>query len=229
MDDEEVHCKVEYLDLEDDNTEETNWIKRPGKCRVTYPNGDIFEGTYDNEKIKQGHGVYIWMGPTSEEDETLIEKARFEGNYVDGQKTGYGKMIYPNGDIYEGEWLENLMNGEGSYTYKKSGDIYSGTWIKGKKQDQGRYEFNKDRSMFVGTWEKGQFTNGTWELKGAGVYEGQFKLGRPIGQGQYSLVNGLIQTGSYEEIKSPDDEEPAEDEDPKPPNVAWKGDSIVSF
>lgn len=46
MDDsEEVFCKVEYLDTaEGQEPEETNWIKRAGRCRVTYPNGDIFEG-----------------------------------------------------------------------------------------------------------------------------------------------------------------------------------------
>jgi hypothetical protein len=108
MGDEEPQCKVEYLDLAE-GTEETNWIKRAGKCRVTYPNNEVFEGTYDSEKVKQGYGVYIWMGPASEEDETPTEKARFEGNYKDGLKHGIGKMKYPNGDVYEGEWFENKV------------------------------------------------------------------------------------------------------------------------
>ena len=42
MGDEENLCKVEYLDT--DPPEETNWIKRAGKCKVTYPNGATFEG-----------------------------------------------------------------------------------------------------------------------------------------------------------------------------------------
>ena len=67
------------------------------------------KGTYDAERIKQGSGTYIWMGPTSEDDETLIELARYEGLYKDGQKTGYGQMIYPNGDVYWGEWFENKV------------------------------------------------------------------------------------------------------------------------
>ena len=50
------------------------------------------------------------MGPASEEDETPTEKARFEGNYKDGLKHGIGKMKYPNGDVYEGEWFENKVN-----------------------------------------------------------------------------------------------------------------------
>lgn len=44
-DDEEVGCKVEYLDTADGTPEETNWIMRAGRARVTYPNGCTFEGT----------------------------------------------------------------------------------------------------------------------------------------------------------------------------------------
>lgn len=43
-DDEEAGCKVEYLDTPDGTPEETNWIKRAGRAKVTYPNGCTFEG-----------------------------------------------------------------------------------------------------------------------------------------------------------------------------------------
>jgi hypothetical protein len=49
------------------------------------------------------------MGPTSEEDDTPMELARFEGIYKDGQKTGFGSMVYPTGDTYVGEWFENKV------------------------------------------------------------------------------------------------------------------------
>jgi hypothetical protein len=44
MSDEEPQCKVEYSDLPDGAVEETNWIKRAGRCKVTYPNGEVFDG-----------------------------------------------------------------------------------------------------------------------------------------------------------------------------------------
>lgn len=123
------------------------------------------------------------------------------------------------------------MQGEGSYTYKKSGDIYSGTWEANLKHGQGTYYFGGDSSRLVGTWEKGQITTGKWELDGAAVYEGQFKLGRPVGSGTFTFTSGLVQTGAFEEKKPAEgeEEEQAEGEGPKPPNVAWKGNSIVSF
>lgn len=44
--------------------------------------------------------------------------ATYAGNYTDGKKAGMGKMTYPNGDEYTGEWKDNAMEGEGTYVYK---------------------------------------------------------------------------------------------------------------
>ncbi len=66
-------------------------------------------GSYDSERVKQGAGTYIWMGPTSVDDDTPRETARYTGNYVNGQKSGIGKMVYPNGDVYEGQWSEDKV------------------------------------------------------------------------------------------------------------------------
>ena len=43
-DDEELRCKVTYIDLSGGIDEETCWIKKAGKVRVVYPNGHTFEG-----------------------------------------------------------------------------------------------------------------------------------------------------------------------------------------
>lgn len=66
-------------------------------------------GIYDSNRLKQGKGLYIFMGATSGEDDTLIEKGRYDGNYVDGMRQGYGEMTYPNGDQYTGEWVSNKV------------------------------------------------------------------------------------------------------------------------
>ena len=99
--------------------------------------------------------MYVWMGPGAEED-SVEEKARYEGAYKDNMKHGVGKMVFPNKDVYEGEWFENKMQGTGTYVYNSTAkggqpDIYSGTFVDGKKEGEGRYEFGADQSMFVGT------------------------------------------------------------------------------
>jgi hypothetical protein len=124
------------------------------------------------------------------------------------------------------------MHGEGTYWYKKSGDIYSGSWVANKKHGQGQYEYGADSSIFTGTWVDGQIVKGKWTLKGAAVYEGEFKLGRPFGAGKFEFASGQSQAGSYV-VQKPaegEEEEPAGDgEGARPPNVAWRGNSIVSF
>lgn len=120
------------------------------------------------------------------------------------------------------------MHGEGSYIYKKTGDIYSGSWDNNKKQGKGRYEFTQDSSVLSGAWVDGQIAEGSWEWKDAGRYDGSFKLGRPLGAGKFEFVNGIVHSGEYVAQKLAEDEEPAEGDAPKPPNVTWKGESIVS-
>lgn len=53
--------------------------------------------------------MYTWMKPGGEDDEAPTERAKYEGNYKDGLKCGVGKMTFPNGDIYQGEWLDNKV------------------------------------------------------------------------------------------------------------------------
>ena len=33
------------------------------------------------------------------------------------QISGYGKLFYVDGDVYEGQWKEEKMHGKGVYTY----------------------------------------------------------------------------------------------------------------
>lgn len=104
--------------------------------------------------------------------------------------------------------------------------------MNGKKNGDGRYEFGADSSMFVGTWENGEIKTGKWEMKGAAVYEGGFKGGRPYGPGKISFESGLKQTGAFVDKKPVEGEE--EEEEPeegavKAPKVEWNGDLIVTF
>jgi hypothetical protein len=58
-DEEDVpRCKVTYIDLPEGATEETNWIKRAGKCQVVYPNGGhTFEGKRRHNDKRSPHAT----------------------------------------------------------------------------------------------------------------------------------------------------------------------------
>lgn len=222
MGDEEEY-RVKYLD--GDEEDEIKWIARAGKALVTYANGHTYEGEFNTEKLKHGHGVYSWMQMDDDSGE-LKKIAMYEGSYSNGKKHGVGKMTFPNGDVYHGEWKENKMDGEGTYTYAATKDVYSGSWSQGVKTGVGCYEYGMDKSKLNGVWEKGSFVSGDWVLEGAGVYKGTFSGGKPIGAGTFTFTNGVVQTGEYVAKKSEYEDEEEEDPDAPKPDPNWVGTPI---
>ncbi|KAL3805306.1 hypothetical protein HJC23_009013 [Cyclotella cryptica] len=104
--------------------------------------------------------------PTSMSDPRLIKVPG--GEYYgqvnnNGQKHGRGKMIYDNGNEYEGTWVNNKRDGNGTTKYA-SGNMYVGSWKEGKRHGFGVFHIKKTGDVYRGNWERG--------LKsGPGVYE----------------------------------------------------------
>lgn len=45
----------------------------------------------------------------------------YEGEYDEGKREGYGRAIFKNGNIYEGEWKGWYFNGKGKVTLEYNG------------------------------------------------------------------------------------------------------------
>lgn len=45
----------------------------------------------------------------------------YQGAIQDGQMHGTGKLTYPNGETYEGEWVFGKRQGHGAYKYLDGG------------------------------------------------------------------------------------------------------------
>ena len=56
-----------------------------------------------------------------------------------GKREGRGIYKYPNGDVYEGEWTNNVLHGYGKYTWNNEGRSTEGMWKLGKKDGQHLY------------------------------------------------------------------------------------------
>ena len=67
-----------------------------------------------------------------------------------------GKIKFNNGDSYEGNIINNLMEGKALYKYK-NGDIFKGTFIKGKKKF-GSLTFNEGKNKYEGYFENDKFS-----------------------------------------------------------------------
>jgi hypothetical protein len=56
----------------------------------------------------------------------------YEGEFVDGMCEGKGRLIHAFGDVYEGDWDDNKAHGDGIFT-TLDGTVYVGQWEDDKK------------------------------------------------------------------------------------------------
>ena len=130
------------------------WTKKPSQEAL-----DFLEATIDitkqeyakakEEETYSGKGVLQFKNGT------------YTGEVMRGVATGYGTMVWNDGDVYEGEWMYNKRHGLGTLVFA-SGAVYEGEWFEGKKHGYGRY-----------TWKSGSWYEGEWEndmQHGHGVY-----------------------------------------------------------
>ena len=53
----------------------------------------------------------------------------YEGQYLNGLREGYGRIILKDGSYYEGEWKNNFQEGKGKIVYS-NGNYYEGEFYK---------------------------------------------------------------------------------------------------
>ena len=76
---------------------------KDGQGVKTWPNGDRYEGGFVADR-KQGEGTYTWgRGPWQGD--------RYRGAYKNDKRNGYGVYRYASGDVYQGEWKDDVPIG----------------------------------------------------------------------------------------------------------------------
>jgi hypothetical protein len=82
-----------------------------------YDTGRFYIGGYrliQNEGQKHGKGV-----------ELMPRKYLYDGEYKTNKKSGYGCLIYANGNSYEGQFFSGMKHGKGRLIHT-DGTIYDG-------------------------------------------------------------------------------------------------------
>uniref|UniRef100_A0A1A7XT03 Radial spoke head 1 homolog n=2 Tax=Iconisemion striatum TaxID=60296 RepID=A0A1A7XT03_9TELE len=159
--------------------------ERHGFGKAFFPNGDIYEGHYQNG-IRHGQGTYRFHNG-----------ARYIGNYYQNLKHGQGIFYYPDGSKYEGSWLEDLKHGHGVYTYP-NGDTYDGDWQRNLRHGQGIYHYKDTGVKYTGTWESGNMESTGEYIFSNYRYNGNFLNNKPQGVGSYVFDHGYEQHGEYQ-------------------------------
>jgi hypothetical protein len=87
---------------------------------------------------------------------TETGQGSYEGGFRFGFNHGQGRKIYPNGDVYEGQWVDGLRSGSGALVFGAGspwfGDRYEGQWLDDMRHGEGRY-----------TWVFGDVYQGRWD------------------------------------------------------------------
>ena len=129
---------------------------------VEFENGNIYSGNW-NEKFKmEGYGQYY-----------IKEVNLFvEGIWTDG-KLIFGRIFFPNENIYEGEIKNSAFNGKGKLIFN-NGDMYDGCFFDGERNGKGKYIFN-DGTIYEGDFSNSEFKgHGVIKWKNGVEYEGEF-------------------------------------------------------
>lgn len=65
---------------------------------------------------------------------------------------GFGTYYFPTGEIYNGEFKDDVMHGKGKFTWP-DGKVYEGDYVNGKKSGFGTLK-TKD-AIYSGEWFDG--------------------------------------------------------------------------
>ncbi|XP_010882821.2 radial spoke head 1 homolog [Esox lucius] len=158
--------------------------ERHGVGKAVLPNGDTYQGMYENGK-RSGQGTYRFKNG-----------ARYVGEYYQNLKHGQGVFYYPDGSKYEGSWFNDQREGHGIYTYPNE-DQYYGEWLHHQRHGQGTYHYSDTGSKYTGTWVKGKMESSGEFIHLNHRYQGNFLHNNPSGSGKYVFDIGCEQHGEY--------------------------------
>ena len=91
---------------------------------------------------------------------TISGKASYTGQFIKGQKNGFGIKTWPNGDTYAGQFVNDYKEGQGIYRWGKSSptpdDVYIGSFQQDQRWGLGTYHWSNG-DQYSGEWEADKY------------------------------------------------------------------------
>jgi len=87
-------------------------------------------------------------------------RAEYRGDFKNGMKHGKGVKVWPNGDRYEGDFIEDRKEGFGSYSFGRGpwlGERYEGDWLADRREGYGVYRWPTG-DIYRGPWHEDRIT-----------------------------------------------------------------------
>lgn len=112
-------------------------------------------------------------------------------------KTGLGKTIFPNGDMYTGQYVNNQRQGQGTYYWVDRGVMYTGQWHANLRHGLGRIVY-PDGGRYYGAWSfDSKNGEGRYTYPDGSSYNGSWENDVKNGFGTYVFTDGSSFVGSF--------------------------------
>ncbi len=146
--------------------------KRGGTGIYKYNDVFTYEGEWNAKGQKHGQGtLYFTAGESA-----LANNSYYRGSFVDGEISGLGLRVWPDGSKYEGELQNGEMHGNGKWT--KDDQTYTGNFSCNRRHGNGNYSCSTE--SYSGNWlnhkyhgEDSQWESGNTKYRG-GFVDGKF-------------------------------------------------------
>jgi len=167
---------------------------RDGFGKYHSPEGVTYEGEWKSG-LKNGKGIM------------KTESMTYEGNWEMGNIHGKGKIKWENGNVFEGEFKQNHMNGFGYMIWFDIYEKYIGNWENDTQSGNGIHiwyepagELKEMRNRYVGQWKNGARNGyGVFFYSNGARYEGEWKNNLKDGFGVMLYEDGKKYIGRFDE------------------------------
>lgn len=177
-----------------------------GSARVYDQAGGCFEGEWDkgvNHKMgtytaasgQKQKGYWTDGGFAAQPQQKKVETKEYlaDCNLVPCG-SGKGRMVFDDGSVYVGFFVNGLPDGEGECRYI-NGEVYKGHWSKGRPSGRGQYVYSNGL-VLSGDWLEGKYIE----------KEIITKVAAGPGVNIYALIVGASKYDFFESLKYTDDD-----------------------
>lgn len=106
--------------------------------------------------------VYIGRNPVIERPKYIrYSNGYFLGEVENGKPNGKGKYVWNNGNVFEGFWINGVINGSGLLTFSNNQGVFIGYWENGQRKCCYGIECLSNGNKIIGIWK-----NETYRGKG---------------------------------------------------------------
>ena len=176
-----------------------------------YPENDPFfsslneiKDTIPNQRIENPETNEIYIGEINRSKQRhgygklTTPDYEKEGTWKNNRFNGWGREARKNGEIYEGRFINDSLNGKGKY--KKGNILYIGDFV--NYEQHGKGELFTDEYHYTGDFKRNGFHGyGRIEIYDIGVYEGDFRNKEITGYGIFKYSNGDFYEGNLDQGK----------------------------